>query len=62
MKLNVNENLIGLSERNLNTIQEETENFLITEEGMNIKTDIELLKSIGFNKQMINKVYIILRP
>ena len=38
------------------------EKFLITEEGASIKADVELLKSMGFDKQMINKVYIILRP
>jgi len=37
-------------------IEDEIDNFLKNDEGQNIKEDIELLKSMGFDKTMINKI------
>ena len=48
--------------RNSTVIESEIENFLETNEGQNIKADIQLLNDMGFDKKMINKVYILLRP
>ena len=62
MRLNVEENLIDQSDRNSNAIESEIEIFLDTNEGQNIKADIELLTEMGFDRKMINKVYILLRP
>ena len=61
MLADVEENLIDIS-RNSNIIDSEIENFLETNEGQNIKADIQLLNDMGFDKKMINKVYILLRP
>ena len=61
MKINVEENLIDQSRSSI-VIEHEIENFLETNEGQNIKTDIDLLNEMGFDKKMINKVYILLRP
>ena len=41
MRLNVEENLIDQSDRNSNAIESEIEIFLDTNEGQNIKADIE---------------------
>ena len=62
MKIDVDEYLIEPNERNSFMIDDEINNFLKNDEGQNIKADIELLKSMGFEKKMINKVYILLRP
>ena len=62
MIMDVEENLIDREERNSMIIDDEIGNILETNEGQNIKADIEILKSMGFDKKMINKVYIILRP
>ena len=63
MKIDVEENLINPPERtNSISIDNEIENLLDTDEGQNIRLDIELLKEMGFDKKMINKVYILLRP
>ena len=62
MKIDVEEHLIEPNERNSFMIDDEINNFLKNDEGQNIKADIELLKSMGFDKKMINKVYILLRP
>ena len=43
-------------------IDNEMENFLETNEGQNIRADIDLLNEMGFDKKMINKVYVLLRP
>ena len=61
MLIDVEENLIVQS-RNTTMIDDEIENFLETNEGQNIKADIDLLNEMGFDKKMINKVYILLRP
>ena len=61
MLLDVEEKLIDQS-RNSTLIENEIENILETNEGLNIKADIDLLKDMGFDKKMINKVYILLRP
>ena len=62
MIIDVEDNLIDGKERNSMIIEDEIENFLETNEGQNIKADIEILKSMGYDKKMINKVYILLRP
>ena len=63
MRINVEENLINYTGTNSSIIIEnEIGNFLDTDEGQNIKEDIELLNQMGFDKKMINKVYILLRP
>ena len=48
---------------NLDTpfIQDDFSNFVI-DEGLNIKDDIKLLEEMGYDKKMINKVYILLQP
>ena len=61
MLIDVEENLIPQS-RNTTMIDDQIENFLETNEGQNIKADIDLLNEMGFDKKMINKVYILLRP
>ena len=43
-------------------IEDEMNNSLAMDEGQNIKADIELLRSMGFDKKMINKVYVLLGP
>ena len=43
-------------------IENEMKTFMETEEGERIKADIDLLIELGYDKKMINKVYILLRP
>ena len=62
MSINVKDNLIDGEERNTIFIENELDNILETNEGQNIKADIETLSIMGFDKKMINKVYILLRP
>ena len=62
MMINVEQNLIDDKERNSTLIESEIEDFLETNEGQNIKADIDLLNQMGFEKKMINKVYVLLRP
>ena len=62
MKIDVKENLIELDRRDSVVIDDELNKFLDKDEGQNIKADIELLNNMGFDKKMINKVYILLRP
>ena len=62
MKINVEENLIEQNQNNSYIIEDEMNEFLDKDEGINIKADIELLKNMDFDKKMINKVYILLRP
>ena len=61
MLIDVEDKLIDLP-KNTIIIEKQMVNFLRTNEGQNIKADIELLKDMGFDKKMINKVYILLRP
>ena len=56
MKIDVDNYLIEPNERNSFMIEDEIDNFLKNDEGQNIKEDIELLKSMGFDKKMINKI------
>ena len=59
----VYENLIENNiARDTQTIEKEMTNYLGTEEGEKIKSDVELLNDMGYDKKMINKVYILLRP
>ena len=62
MKIDIKENLIELERRDSVVIDDELNKFLDKDEGQNIKADIELLNNMGFDKKMINKVYILLRP
>ena len=62
MRINVEENLIEPNQRNTVRIDNEMESFMETSEGENIKSDIQLLFQMGFDKKMINKVYILLKP
>ena len=43
-------------------IENEMRNYMDTEEGEKIKADIDLLFEMGYDKIMINKVYILLQP
>jgi len=61
MLLNVEEKLIE-PKRESFVIDNQIEDFLETNEGQNIKADIDLLVQMGFDKKMINKVYILLKP
>ena len=62
MKIDVEENFLDSNQRNSSVIEDEIKDFLDDNEAKNIKADIELLNSMGFEKKMINKVYILLRP
>ena len=62
MKINIEENLIEDGNRNSISIENEFTDFLESNERNSIKADIELLKSMGFDKKMINKIYVLLRP
>ena len=63
MNLELNNNLIEDNyNRNTLTVEQDIKNYMTTEEGEKIKADIELLKSMGYEKKMINKVYILLQP
>ncbi len=43
-------------------VENEMRNYIDTEEGEKIKADIDLLLEMGYDKIMINKVYILLQP
>ena len=43
-------------------IENEMSQFMTTEEGEHIKADVQLLQDMGYDKKMINKVYILLQP
>ena len=62
MNIDIKDDLVDPEERNTITIDDEINNFLENDEGQNIKADIETLNIMGFDKKMINKVYILLRP
>ena len=62
MRINVEENLIEPNQRNTVRLDDDMESFMETSEGENIKSDIQLLIQMGFDKKMINKVYILLKP
>ena len=61
MLKNVKEKFIDKSINSL-MIDNEIKNLFESNETENIKEDIELLKQMGFDNKMINKVYILLRP
>ena len=42
--------------------EDDINNFLTNEEGAKIKDDMQLLQEIGYDKKLINKVYVLLRP
>ena len=44
------------------TIEREFQQFLVEHEGDMIVNDIILLEDMGYDKKMINKVYILLHP
>ena len=56
MLINVQDSLIE-NRRESIVIDDQIENFLESNEGQNIKSDIDLLIQMGFDKKMINKVY-----
>ena len=61
----INKNLIENNNNNLRDsqyINDRMDSFMESEQGKMIKADIELLKEMGFDKKMINKVYILLQP
>ena len=60
MRINVENNIMIHQETNPNITV--TDNFININEEPNIKSDIELLNNMGFDKAMINKVYILLKP
>ena len=63
MKIDVEEDLIDQNQRNNSfVIEREINDIIDNDVGQNIKADIELLNNMGFDKKMINKVYILLRP
>ena len=49
-------------ERDTEFIENQMSAFMATEEGQKIKDDIQLLKDMGYDNKMINKVYILLQP
>ena len=61
MNIDINENLLNVSRKSEN-YDNEIDILFSTEEGQQIKADIDLLKNMGFEQKMINKVYILLRP
>ena len=62
MKIDVKEDLLESKRKNTIEIDEEINDFIDNDESQNIKADIELLNTMGFDKKMINKVYILLAP
>ena len=55
----------NLNENNLDVTfiaEREIENYARNHPGQHITSDIKLLRGMGFDKKMINKVYILLRP
>ena len=63
MKIDIEENLINPSERpSTILINNDIKNLLDTDEGKYIKEDMKFLEEMGFEKKMVNKVYILLRP
>ena len=48
--------------RNTLDVENEMNHYMATDEGDKIKEDIELLNDMGYDKRMINKVYILLNP
>ena len=62
MKIDVKEDLLESKRKNTIEIDEEINDFIDNDESQNIKADIELLNNMGFDKKMINKVYILLAP
>ena len=47
---------------NVKFIENDSSDFIVQDEGTNIKGDINLLRDMGYNKKLINKVYIYLQP
>ena len=59
----MNDNLIvANNNRDSLIIEQNIKNYLTTVEGEKIKADIEILIDMGYDKKMINKTYILLRP
>ena len=56
------EKLMQNNLRNSKVIESEMRIFLDSNDGKKIREDIELLNQMGFEKRMINKVYMLLRP
>ena len=62
MKINYEENLLEGSKENIDLSPEEMQYLLTVKEGQDIKADIVSLYNMGFDKKMVNKVYMLLRP
>ena len=62
MKIEIADNFLDPDQRSTIKIDNELSSFIENDEGNKIKADIELLNNMGFDKKMINKVYILLRP
>ena len=64
MRNSLNENLINISNttRDSITIENEFQKFMAEHEGDMIINDIMLLEDMGYDKKMINKIYILLQP
>ena len=62
MEIDVEEDLLEPNLRNSIAIDKEINDFIGNDEGQNIKADIELLISMGFDKKMVKKVYILFSP
>ena len=63
MEIDVKEDLLSdPSRKNTASIEKELNNFFDHDEGQKIKSDIELLISMGFDKKMVKKVYILFSP
>ena len=63
MEIDVKEDLLSdPSRKNTASIEKELNYFFDHDEGQKIKSDIELLISMGFDKKMVKKVYILFSP
>ena len=63
MEIDVKEDLLSdPSRKNTASIEKELNDFFDHDEGQKIKSDIELLISMGFDKKMVKKVYILFSP
>ena len=63
MEIDVKEDLLSdPSRKNTASIEKELNDFFDHNEGQKIKSDIELLISMGFDKKMVKKVYILFSP
>ena len=62
MNINLFENLLERYQDILDISPDQIQNFKSEHEDQSIKNDIELLYNMGFDKKIVNKVYILLSP